>query len=221
MEEIGRISSVERQKKQQARVSVHVDGQFLGSVEDIVWMKSGLKTGDVLPAALWEDMRGRQEAAAALDKAVRRLAARARGRAELEKYLAEKGFSAEAVGSAIEKLQEYGYLDDEAFAGMYVRDRMSLKPVGKRQLAIELKRMGIGEEDSAAALAQVDKDDELAAAMKQAEKDLKRTAGETDIRKRKAKVYAGLARRGFSADAIDAAVKRLFSGDSEDGPNEA
>ncbi len=212
---LGMITSVERQKRNKTRVSIQVDGQYLGSVEDIVWAKSGLKTGNPLPDELWQDMQGRQEEAAALDKAVSRLASRARGKAEMEKYLEEKGFSESAVRHAMEKLEGYGYIDDSEFARLVVRDRVNTKSIGRRSLAQELKRLGVGEEDAEQALDQYAEEDELASALRQAEKDMRRTAGESDQRKRRAKVYASLARRGFAGDVIDSVMTKVFSGSSE------
>ncbi len=216
MANLGIITSAERQKRNKSRVSIHVDGQYLGSVEDIVWAKSGLKVGSPLPEELWQDMQGRQEASAALDKAVQRLASRARGKAEMEKFLADKGFSESAVRQTIEKLESYGYIDDSEFARLVVRDRVNTKSIGRRSLAMELKRLGVGEEETGQALALYAGEDELAAAQRQAEKDMRRTAGEGDQRKRRAKVYAGLARRGFSGDVIETVLAKVFSGSSEE-----
>jgi regulatory protein len=217
MDGLGRITAAERQKRNTSRVSVFIDGEYLGSLEDIVWARSGLKTGDVLTEAQWEDMRTRQEAQAALDRALKRLASRARGKAEMERYLSGKEFSSEAIKYAIEKLEGYGYINDGEVAAMLVRDRMNLKREGKRTIAAELKRLGIGEEEADSALKQYSAEDEASAAMKQAEKDMKRTAGETDGRKRRSKVYASLARRGFSHDLISGVLSKLFNDRGQDG----
>lgn len=211
MATIGNITSVERQKRNPSRVSVFVDGEYAGSLDDFVWAKSGLKAGSALDAAQWEDMLGRQEAQAAFDRALKRLAPRARSRSEIENYLQGRGFGPEAVRSAVEKLEGYGYLNDGEFASMLVRDRMNLKSAGRRAVASELKRLGIGEAEAGEALAQYGAENERQAALRQAEKDMKRTAGEGDARKRRAKVYAGLARRGFSADIINAVINELFA----------
>jgi regulatory protein len=217
MEELGRITSVERQKRSKSRVSVFVDGAYLGSVEDIVWARSGLNAGDALDAAKWEDMLTRQDAQAALDRALTRLASRARSRSEMENYLLDRGFSEDSVKYALEKLEGYGYIDDGEFAAMLVRDRMRMKHAGRRAIAGELKRMGVDEEEAASALAQYGEADEAASALAQAEKDMTRTAREPDARKRRAKVYASLARRGFSHDVIQSALSKLFNGREEDG----
>ncbi len=217
MDLIGRVDRVERQKRNGSRVNVFIGGEYLGSVEDIVWAKAGLKSGDTLSRAQWEDMLGRQEAQAAFDRALTRLASRARSRAELEKYLSGRGFSADAVRLAMEKLEAYGYVNDADYAAMLVRDRMALKPQGRRALELELRRKGIGGDEAEAALGQYGEEDELAAAARQAEKDMKRTAAERDERKRRAKVYAGLARRGFSGDVIERVMSGLFNA-PDDGP---
>jgi regulatory protein len=217
MDVLGRITAAERQKRNASRVSVFVDGEYLGSVEDIVWVRSGLKNGDELKETQWEDMKTRQEAQAALDRALKRLASRARGKAEMERYLSGKEFSPDAIKYAIDKLEGYGYINDGEVAAMLVRDRMHLKREGRRTIAAELKRLGIGEEDADSALKQYGAQDEASAAMRQAEKDMKRTAGEADGRKRRSKIYASLARRGFSHDLISDVLSKLFNGRGTDG----
>lgn len=219
MEIIGKITGVERQKRNASRVSIFVGDSYLGSVEDIVWAKAGLKAGDSLTAAAWEDMQGRQEAQAAMDRALTRLGSRARGRAEMEKYLLGRGFSEEAVRQTLEKLESYGYINDADYAAMLVRDRVNLKPSGRRAIADELKRLGIGEEAAESALAQYGEEDELAAAVRQAQKDMKRTASEPDERKRRSKIYAGLARRGFTQSVIREATGRLFTCPDDELPS--
>ena len=52
----------------------------------------------------------------ALDLAIRLLAGRSHGRAELEAKLKRKGFETDAITKALEKLDELGLTDDRAFA---------------------------------------------------------------------------------------------------------
>ena len=216
MESLGRISAAERQKKNKSRVSVFVDDAFFGSVDDVVWVRSGLKSGDTLPSALWQDMCERQEAQAALDRAVGYLEAQARSVAQVRRYLAQKGFSEAAAEGAIAKLAEYGYLDDGQYAQMLVRDRVNLKGAGRQAIARELKAQGVSPEEAAEALAKYGEEDELQAALKQAEKALRQASREADPKKRRAKVYASLARRGFGGDVITRALRALEGQVGED-----
>jgi len=45
---------------------------------------------------------------------------------------------------------------------------------------------------------------------------MKRTEREGDERKRRSKIYASLARRGFSSDMIKEVLSKLFSGREDD-----
>ncbi len=220
METLGRVTAVERQKRNKSRVSVHVEDSYLGSVDDVVWVRSGLKAGDLLSAALWQDMQQRQEAQAALDRAIGHLASRARSVAQVQRHLGEKGFSAEAIESAVAKLTEYGYLDDGLYAQMLVRDRVHLKGTGRQAIARELKQQGVSPEDAEAALAQYDEEGELDAARQQAQRAMAQTAREADPRKRRAKVYASLARKGFGGDVIAQALKGLEHGEDDESGDE-
>jgi regulatory protein len=211
MENTGRITAVERQKKNKSRVSIFVDDGYLGSADDIVWVRSGLKTGDMLSSQAWEDMQGRQEEQAAMEKALRYLALRARGKVEMERYLKEKGYAVEAVEKVITRLEELSYLNDGAFAGMLVRDRVNLKGAGRQAIAVELKQQGIDDETAAEALLQYGEEEETEAARRQAAKAFHSTGREQDQKKRRAKVYSSLARRGFSSHIIQTVLNELFN----------
>ena len=215
METIGTITAVEIQKKNKSRVSITVDGEYLGSVEDIIWVRSALKNGDMLTAAAWEDMLGRQETQSAMDKALHYLASRARGKVEMERYLKEKGFANEPIAAAMDKLNTLGYLNDSEYASMLVRDRSTLKASGRRVIAMELKQQGIDDETAAEALEQYGDEDELEAARKHAQKALRGASRENDPKKQRAKLYSSLARRGFSSQLIHKVITELFSAETD------
>src|SRR5690349_3533751 len=50
------------------------------------------------------------------------------------------------------RLRELGMIDDAAFAGTLVRDRVRLRPQGARRLASELRQKGVDEETARAAI---------------------------------------------------------------------
>lgn len=213
---IGNITAAEPQKKHANRVSISVDGAYLGSVEDIVWVQSRLKVGNELTEDAWLAMQGRQEEQVILNRALDRLAARARGTQELRRFLLDKGHDGQAVDRVLEKLTEMGYLDDTAFAGMLVRDRVNLKGAGRRAIADELRRVGVGDEAAQQALQEYDPDAEMEAARSHGQKALRLAARQEDPRKRRAKVYASLARKGFGSDIIQRVLRELLEGEPED-----
>ena len=70
-----------------------------------------------------------------MNRAVRLLAAKPRSIAELRERLLEKLWTnEEIVDRIIEKLKEYGYLDDEQFARDVAISKLRQKPQGKRRL---------------------------------------------------------------------------------------
>jgi len=127
--------------------------------------------------------------------AVRLLAPRPHFRAELEAKLAQRGYPAEEIAAALDRLATEGYLDDVRTARDFVAHRLERQAEGRLRLEAELVRRGAPREAIAAALAQVPEDDLEAA----------REAAEKWGRGRKpdpAALARHLARKGFSRRAI-------------------
>jgi regulatory protein len=76
------------------------------------------------------------------ERAIKLLAAKPRSVAELrERLLSGKSVSANKsiVETVIERLREYGYLDDERFAFSYASSKVKQRPIGRRRLQRDLK----------------------------------------------------------------------------------
>ena len=154
-----------------------------------------------------EEPKPIKDAAAArertMNRAVKLLAAKPRSVEELRERLLEKNWTnAEIVGTVIEKLEEYGYLDDEKFAGDLALSRLRQKPQGKRRLQQTLSQKKLSKENVENALE--------SAFEKLPEADLIDTAIEKRIRLKGApgtredvkKFYDHLLRLGFGFDLI-------------------
>ena len=73
------------------------------------------------------------------DRAIKLLAARSRSVAELRELLLQgPGASRTAVEAVIERLREYGYLDDERFAFGYASLKVKQRPLGRQRLKRDL-----------------------------------------------------------------------------------
>jgi regulatory protein len=129
------------------------------------------------------------------DTAVRLLAQRPHSAAELRRKLRARGCSPEAVEEVLERVREVGYQDDAAFARSVVAYRSHHR--GRAAIAAELARRGLGRDDAAAALADLDFDDELAAARRLAAR-----LGPLEPRR----LAGRLERRGFSTEVIRAVI---------------
>lgn len=85
--------------------------------------------------------------------AMRILAYRFNSEAELGRKLRAKRFERDVVDATIARLREERWLDDERFAGAFVRTRAG-KRVGKLRILRELQAAGVDGESARAAVAQ-------------------------------------------------------------------
>ncbi|MFC9834907.1 recombination regulator RecX [Rhodococcus sp. NPDC127530] len=156
----------------------------------------------------------------AKDLCLRLLTDRARSRAELFERLAKKGYSADIAERVLDRLTEVGLVNDADFAQQWVHSRHTYSGKGKRALALELRRKGIGQEDATEALAQIDSEDERARATELVAKKL-RTVSADDRDRAVRRLVSMLARRGFpqgmafevvkeQLDRVDAETDGLF-----------
>lgn len=77
--------------------------------------------------------------------AVRYLARWDRTVAQVEQFLLGKGASAAQATQTIRRLSDLRYLDDRAYAGRWVENRMARQPMGRARLVAELQATGIQE----------------------------------------------------------------------------
>ena len=134
------------------RVLLELDGEPWGSLPDSVVLSNSLREGRDLDEVELEALGTDAARAEALASALHCLAYRPRSRTELLRHLRRKGHAEEPAGAAIRRCEELGYIDDRAFARSFVRDRIRLRPAGRRRLRSELGARGVGVEDAEAAI---------------------------------------------------------------------
>jgi regulatory protein len=144
------------------------------------------------------------------DAALRFLEARQRSTAEVRRRLASAGYRSTLVKGAIERLTELGMLNDAAFARAWVESRDRARPRGERALRRELAQKGLDRQVADEALAERDADrpdaDE-AAGRRLLERHASALARVPDLRARRQRAYALLARNGFDPE-LAAALSR-------------
>lgn len=132
-----------------------------------------------------------------------------RTRAELERKLREKGFSAPALAGVLDRLAGVGLIDDVDYARAFLSGRLGRRAAGWRRLEMELRRRGVSATDAAAARAALGEEggaDETALASRVLRQVEARYA-KLDPRVRRQRLYALLARRGFDGDVIERALR--------------
>ncbi len=137
---------------------------------------------------------------------LRQLTAAPRSRAQLEQALRRKNCPDDVAATVLDRMEEVGLVDDEAYAGMLVRSQQAGRGLATRALRQELRRKGVDDDTAAAALADVDPHAEEERARALVAKRLRSMHGlEPQVQTRR---LAGmLARKGYDAEVAMRVVR--------------
>ena len=153
------------------------------------------------------------------------LTGRARTRSELAVKLAGKDVPDDVATRLLDRFEEVGLVDDEAFAREWVEQRQTGRGLARRALAMELRRKGIDDETAREVLEEIDPDDEVEAARTVVRAKL-RSVGSLDREKALRRLVGVLARKGHSSSVAFRVVKEElaavgFGETTEEGPEDA
>jgi regulatory protein len=138
----------------------------------------------------------------AKDSALGLIARRAHARRELRDKLYRKEFPGRVIHGVLDHLEEVGLVDDRAFAESYVRDRVKLKPRGRRALRAELAKKGVRDQADSA-IETVFEDEEVD------DRALARTAAAGWLARQRQEVLDALA-EGYRTDTGRKALRRYL-----------
>jgi regulatory protein len=163
------------------------------------------------------------------------LGMRARTTHDLRARLAAMGYQPELVEETLQRLETLGYLDDAGFARAWVASRDRGRPRGAAALRRELTSKGLDRDLVDATLFERDQDAassseddgppgpdahpgtaDLAAATRLLERRRAALEREPDLRKRRQRAYALLARNGFDPGICMEATRASLSRDPVD-----
>ncbi len=142
------------------------------------------------------------------------LTGRARTRSELSDKLASRDVPTDVADRLLDRFEEVGLIDDDAFAREWVAQRQSGRGLARRALAQELKRKGIEDEVAREVLDEIEDDDEVEAARRLVRAKL-RTVGRLDRDKAVRRLVGMLARKGHSSGVAYRVVKEELDADLE------
>jgi regulatory protein len=190
------ITAITQQKRNPQRVNVYLDGSFAFPLAKIV--AAWLKVGQTLTAEKVEELKGKDEVEAALQRAIHFIGYRPRSVAEVERRLQKHEVPPAVVAAVIERLKAGSLLDDGDFARRWVEDRAAFKPRGARALRMELRLKGMPDDLIDETLQAVD---EESLARQAAQRKLRQLSG-LDRETFRNKLSAHLARRGFGYELV-------------------
>lgn len=175
-----------------------------------------LNEGADIDARLAGRIAGAAEHRNAREIALRLLRTRLRSRAELEDRLRRRGVARVISMGVIADLTREGWIDDARFARVWVRDRLALRPSGRRRLLAELASRGVPSataQEAVASMLAPEQEEELA--LTQARARFRRIQRlPPDVARRR--LVGWLRRRGFGQAAIVRALRTIQGGIAEE-----
>ena len=137
------------------------------------------------------------------------LTGQARSRAELETKLAKRRVPEEVAQRLLDRFEEVGLVDDQAFARSWVQSRQSGRGLARRALRAELYAKGVDAEVAAEAVALVGDEDERAAARELVRRRMTGTR-RLDRATATRRLIGMLARKGYSGGLAAAVVREAL-----------
>ncbi|KAB2811110.1 regulatory protein RecX [Pimelobacter simplex] len=134
------------------------------------------------------------------------LSIKARSRRELEERLARRKVPEEVASRLLDRFEEVGLVDDEAFARAWVEGRRRSRGLARTALAVELRRKGIADETAREVLDEVEPGAEEEAARALVRKKLRSMRG-LDEQVAARRLVGMLARKGYGAGLAHAVVR--------------
>ena len=198
------ITKITRQKNNEERYNIFLDGQYAFPVDEAVLIKFELTKDKVLTAEEIGEINYEDEIRKAFNRALHFLSFRMRSEHEVKEKLKDD-FGDAVIAEAIVKLKDYGFLNDEAFATAFLNTKKNTAKQGPRAIAQELKRKGVSDQTREAVLDEFSYEEQLTIASQLAEKVARSEQSKTPAQV-KQKIRDNLMRKGYSFDIITEAI---------------
>lgn len=144
------------------------------------------------------------------------LTGQARSRSELAERLQRRNVPDAVARRLLDRFEEVGLVDDEAFARMWVESRQRSRGLARRALAHELRRKGIADDTARHVLDDVDPDDEEEAARRLVRRKLGSVRHVDDVKATR-RLAGMLARKGYGPGVAFGVVREELAAAGRDG----
>lgn len=204
------ITALTAQEKRKDRVNLFIDGEFFAGVSLETVLKLRLKVGQQTDEKQLAEVLAETERTEALAKACDYALKTLKTKRQVRDNLLKKGYSEETVWYCVDKLKEYGYIDDTEYSQRYIES--TSKTQGRRLTEYKLMMKGVKKEDIDRAYENAETDD-AENARRLAEKYMRnKEMTAENVRK----TYKYLIGRGFSYEQADEGIKK-FKTETDDG----
>ena len=204
------ITAITPQVKDKRRCNIFVDGRVCCGLTLETAIKNRLKVGSAVTEESLAEIQLQSEKEVALDKAMSFLSATRKTEKQVREHLAKKGYLGCVQDYAVEKLRDYGFLNDGEYAEAFV-ECMSKKK-GSRLMRMELRGKGVSDEEIDGALETLGEETEIESAKGIAQKYMR---GKNFDAQTLQKAYRYLLGKGFSYEVSKSALATLGELDEE------
>ena len=205
---MGKITSIEVQKRNLNRVNVYIDEAFAFACDAELIYKEGIKKDSIIDVEIIKEIVKEDEFIKCKNSALRTLEKTYKTEKEVRDKLSEKCFEEDTIKKTMEFLKEYNLLNDEKYTEMYIKDR--IRTQGRNKIKYALIRKGINEDIILDKLSKINLEDENDTAFKLGEKKyntlIKR---ESDKYKISQKLFRFLLSKGYDYECCTSIVRRL------------
>ena len=141
-----RITAIKQQVKDQNRYSIFIDDEFSFGMSELSLIESGITKGQELTDVELAKYKDTAELDLAYNKALGLISRRLRSEWEIKDYPRRKKYVPEQIDAIVARLYKRSWLNDEAFARMWVENRRLLKSASARRITQELKAKRVSED---------------------------------------------------------------------------
>jgi len=195
-----------KQKGKSESFYVELDGENVGTLELETIVKNHLKEGVEIDQDQFNLVKKENDKLVCFSRALKYISSRLKTEKQMREYLKGLKFDYSAIDLAIEKLKNYGYLNDEYYAKTFVE--MANQTKGKRYIRQELLSKGVAQ-DKIEEIIEENSNDDIAC-KNVCTKWLKNKTLPLDP-KNKEWLYRFLLSRGFDYDTIKHTLNELVN----------
>jgi len=195
------------------RYNLYIDEKWSGIFLDEILAVYQLKTGQEIDEYEFAKIKEENDEKVAFDLAVSYVEKYVVSEKGVKDYLKKKSFLPKTITKVVEKLRDYGFIDDEKFAKDYFESMSTGK--GKNAIANKLKQKGVSSDIVEQLLENVDDESQLEQAVLLAEKFVKNRDNSLKI---KQKCLAHLIYKGYDYSVAQQATNNALSnlGENDD-----
>ena len=198
------VTALETQKTNKKKYNLYLDGEFYCGLTQESVAIFRIKVGQILTDEKLKDILNTTETQIAFDKSLNYISRGMKTKRQVKEYLDGKHFSEIVVKNVLDKLENYGYVDDGDYANVYVAQNKKNK--GTFRLKQEMLMKGISKETVEEVLVDVDDEESFENAFFLAQKLVKDKPLEQKLM---AKVNRYLLSRGFSYEIVGRVICKL------------